>query len=52
VLERSAARVDALSSENSSLHQELRQLRAAAQARATEPTIPPLPPIKSEPATP
>ena len=48
VLERSAARVDALSAENSTLHQELRQLRAAAQARTAEPTIPPLPPVKSE----
>jgi hypothetical protein len=52
VLERSAARVDALSAENSSLHQELRQLRAAAQARTAEPVIPPLPPVKSEATTP
>ena len=52
VLERSAARVDALSAENSTLHQELRQLRAAAQARTAEPTIPPLPPVKSESPTP
>jgi len=52
VLERSAARVDALSAENSTLHQELRQLRAAAQARAAEPAIPPLPPIRNEPTAP
>ncbi len=48
VLERSAARVDALSAENSSLHQQLRQLRAAAQDRVAEPAIPPLPPVKGE----
>ena len=52
VLERSAARVDVLSAENNTLQQELRQLRAAAQARTAEPAIPPLPPIKNEPATP
>ena len=51
-LERSAARVDALSAENSSLHQELRQLRAAAQARAADAVIPALPPVKTEPETP
>jgi hypothetical protein len=45
--------VDALSAENSSLHQELRQLRAAAQARTAEPApIPPLPPIRNEPSSP
>ena len=52
VLERSAARVDALSAENSTLHQELRQLRAAAQARTAEPAIPPLPPVKGDAVTP
>ncbi|MFM7548632.1 MAG: hypothetical protein ACKO7Z_07835 [Cyanobacteriota bacterium] len=52
VLERSAARVNALSAENSLLHRELRQLRAAAQARAAEPVTPPLPPLKTEPETP
>ena len=52
VLERSAARVDALSAENSTLHQELRQLRAAAQSRAAEPAIPPLPPVKGDGTTP
>lgn len=54
VLERSAGRVEVLSAENSNLQQELRQLRAAAQARATEApaVIPPLPPIKSEPPAP
>jgi TolA-binding protein len=48
VLERSAARMDALSAENSSLNQELRQLRSAAESRNAEPALPPLPPVKGD----
>lgn len=55
-LERSSARLDAISAESSALRQELRQLRAAAAAaaetRSSEPTLAPLPPLKSEPGTP
>lgn len=52
-LERSSARLDAISAESSALRQELRQLRAAAaETRSSEPTLAPLPPLKSEPGTP
>ncbi len=59
-LERSAARVDALSAENSTLQKEIRQLRStaqqprpsSAQAGPGEPAVPPLPPLKPESGTP
>ncbi|MEB3307849.1 MAG: hypothetical protein VKK98_06830 [Cyanobacteriota bacterium] len=51
-LERSAARVDALSAENSSLQQQLRELRAATRSAPRDTGIPPLPPIRTEDAIP
>lgn len=60
VLERSASRVEALSAENSTLQQELRQLRtraqqprpSSAQPAPGDPAVPPLPPLKPESGTP
>ncbi|MEB3262463.1 MAG: hypothetical protein VKK94_05840 [Cyanobacteriota bacterium] len=51
-LERSAARVDALSAENSALNQQLSELRSAAKTRSREAPIPPLPSINSDETTP
>jgi hypothetical protein len=51
-LERSAARVDALSAENSVLNQQLNELRSSAQNRTREAPVPPLPAIKSDDASP